>query len=114
MDISTKGEKGGRKSVSTVLVEIALNEYTFGVSTLGETFAISKQGPKIVSMLRGSKKSLRALLARTHFNKFRKVAPQQAIADAMMVLDGTGRNFTLESELLILSIRLSLGIRYFG
>ena len=84
--------KGGRKSVSTVLVEIALNEYKFGMSTLGETFAISKQGPKVVSMLRGSKKSLRALLARTYFNKFRKVAPQQAIADAMMVLDGHAQN----------------------
>lgn len=81
-------EKDEKKSASTVLVEIALDGYRFGISGTGETFAIPKKGPKVVSMLRGSKTSLRAELARTYFSALRRAAPQQALADALMVVEG--------------------------
>ena len=101
--VRERSDKGHTKSASTVLVELALKEYTFGVSTLGETFAVPKQGSKVVSMLRGNKRSLRALLARTYFTKFRRVAAQQALADALMVIDG----FAQESEATELFLRVA-------
>ena len=77
-----------KKSAATILVEIAEEQYSFGVSTTGETFALPKKGPKVVSMMRGNKTSLRGQLARTYFRAYQKAAPQQALADALLVLDG--------------------------
>lgn len=78
----------GRKSAATILVEIAQSHYDFGVSTTGDTFALPKSGPKVVAMLRGSKTSLRGQLAREYFRKHRRAAPQQALADALLVIEG--------------------------
>jgi len=77
-----------KKSAATILVEIAMEQYNFGQSTTGETFALPKNGPKVVATLRGNKTSLRGQLARTYFHKYQKAAPQQALADALLVLDG--------------------------
>lgn len=76
------------KSAATTLVEMALKAYNFGISPTGETFAIPKSGPRIVSMLRGSKMSLRGQLARTYFREYRRAASQQALADALLVTEG--------------------------
>jgi hypothetical protein len=77
-----------RKSVATALVDLAQEFYTFGVSDLGEPFAIPIGGPRVVAMLRGSKTSLRALLARAYFSRTGKAATQQALADALLVIEG--------------------------
>ncbi len=77
-----------RKSVATALVDLAQEFYTFGVSDLGEPFAIPIDGPRVVAMLRGSKTSLRALLAREYFSRTGKAATQQALADALLVIEG--------------------------
>jgi len=81
-------DQAERKSASTTLVEIALDRYTFGQSTTGETFAIPRSGPRVVAMLRGSKTSLRGQLARVYFQTRGKAASQQALSDAMAVLEG--------------------------
>lgn len=81
-------EEGGRKSAATVLVEQALNLYDLGVSTDGEPYALPRTGPRLVRMLRGSRTSLRAQLAREDFTATGKAAPQQALADALLVLEG--------------------------
>lgn len=78
-------------SVATQLVEIAQEMFAFGVSDLGEPFALPASGPKVVSMLRGSKTSLRALLAREFFARAGKAATQQALADALLVLEGVAQ-----------------------
>jgi hypothetical protein len=85
-----KGDTGEpeRKSVATALVDLAQEFYTFGVSDLGEPFAIPIAGPRVVAMLRGSKTSLRALLAREYFSRTGKAATQQALADALLVIEG--------------------------
>jgi hypothetical protein len=75
-------------SVATQLAEIARELYAFGVSDLGEPFAIPRDGPKVAAMLRGSNKSLRALLSREYFTRMGKVASQQALADALLVIEG--------------------------
>ncbi len=57
-------EESVKKSAATTLIEMAQAKYEFGVSATGETYAIPKEGPKLVAMLRGSKTSLRRQLAR--------------------------------------------------
>lgn len=87
---TSTSERGNDRgpSVSTQLVQIAQELFDFGVSDLGETFALPKKGAKVVSMLRGSRTSLRALLAREFFTRAGRAAGQQALADALLVLEG--------------------------
>jgi len=85
---STDEDKMERKSAATVLVELAMEQFRFGVSETGETFALPKSGPSIVAMLRGAKTSLRSQLARSYFKRTRRAAPQQALADALLVIEG--------------------------
>lgn len=90
----------GQQSAATVLVGMAQELYEFGVSTLGETYAIPKSGSKCVAMLRGNKTSLRNQLARAYFTKHRRAAPQQALADALLVVEGIAQEQT-ERELFL-------------
>ena len=66
--------QAGSVSAATTLVEMAQEMYEFGVSTLGETYAIPKSDPKCVAMLRGSKTSLRKQLARRYFQEHSRAA----------------------------------------
>jgi hypothetical protein len=81
-----------RKSAATSLVELAQEFYTFGVSDTGEPFALPAEGPRVVAMLRGGKTSLRALLAREYFTRTGKAATQQALADALLVIEGIAQD----------------------
>jgi hypothetical protein len=75
------------KSAATLLVELAEDRYNFGCTEDGQPFAV-KEGGHVVRMLRGGKNSLRAELAKAHYRKHGKAAPQQALADALLVLEG--------------------------
>lgn len=85
-------EQGGKKSAATVLVGLAGKLYEFGVSPEGETFGVPRVGPKVVAMLRGGRTSLRAQLARRYFKLTSKAAPQQALADALLVVEGIAQD----------------------
>jgi hypothetical protein len=89
---SSPAEDADRKSAATTLVELAQEFYAFGVSDTGEPFAIPHDGPKVVAMLRGGKTSLRALLAREYFTRTGKAATQQALADALLVIEGIAQD----------------------
>jgi hypothetical protein len=80
--------KEEKKSAATMLVELAEELFDFNISEAGETFGVPKSGPKIVYMLRGSKVSLRNQLSNQYFERTEKAAPQQAVADAMSVIEG--------------------------
>ena len=80
-------EKPEKKSASTLLVELALDRYTFGCTEDGQPFAV-KPGGHVVRMLRGGKNSLRAELSQAYYWRYHKAAPQQALADALLVLEG--------------------------
>ncbi len=89
------GEDPGRAetvSAATALVELAQERYTFGVSYTGEPFGVPSDGPKVVAMLRGGKTSLRALLAREYFTGTGRPATQQALADALLVIEGMAQD----------------------
>lgn len=90
-DIDEANGKSGKVSVATLLVGIAEGLYRFGVSDTGQTFAVPRTGPKVVAMLRGGKLSLRAQLAREFFRLHGKAAPQQALADALLVIEGVAQ-----------------------
>lgn len=79
-------------SAATVLVQIAQEHYTFGISETGDPFALPNDGPKVVAMLRGGKTSLRALLAREYFTRTGRAAAQQALADALLVIEGIAQD----------------------
>jgi hypothetical protein len=83
----TRGQ-GAPPSASTVLMNIAEELYEFGISDAGETYGVPRTGPKVVLLLRGGRTSLRAQLARQYRHRVKKVAPQQALADALLTLDG--------------------------
>jgi hypothetical protein len=81
------GSQGGRPSASTQLVKLALDRYEFGCTEDGQPFAV-KPGGHVVRMLRGGKNSLRVELSKAYFQLYGKAAPQQALADALLVLEG--------------------------
>lgn len=103
LDQASDADEKSKKSAATTLVEIAMDSYSFGVSTTGEAFALPKSGNKVVAMLRGSKTSLRGQLAREYFRIWRKAPPQQALADAMLVLEGMAQ----ESDEVELHLRVA-------
>lgn len=80
------------KAVSTVLVELALSRYYLGVTGDGEAFAVGKDGSHVARMLRGGKTGLRAELARAYFEAHERAAPQAALSDALLVLEGKCRD----------------------
>ncbi len=85
-------EKGERKSAATLLVEIATELYEFGVSDAGEAFGIPRSGPRVVRLLRGGKTSLRGQLAREFLTRTGKATGQQALADALLVVEGIAQD----------------------
>ena len=86
-----KSRDGKGPSAATLLVQIALDRYTLGVAKGGEPFAVPIGGPRIARLLRGGKDSLRSELAGAYFEQEGKAAPQQALADALLVVEGKAK-----------------------
>jgi hypothetical protein len=80
--------EGGKASASTLLVRLGEERFTLGQSAEGEPFALPKDGPRVVRMLRGGQDSLRAELSEAFFRRYGKAPSQSALADALSVLDG--------------------------
>lgn len=83
-----------KKSAAALLVDIALDAYEFGCTPDGDTFAVPMPGGHVVRMLRGGRASLRAELAKQYRARYGKVPSQQALADAMLVLEGEAQSHT--------------------
>jgi hypothetical protein len=84
----SNGEPGSeKKSASTLLVDLALERYEFGCTEDGQPFAVKPRG-HVVRMLRGGKNSLRVELSKEYYRLHSKAALQQALADALLVLEG--------------------------
>jgi hypothetical protein len=83
---------GGKRSVATELVKIAKERFTLGVTTTGEAFAVPVDGPNVARVLRGGRRSLRSELARIYFEKTKTAANAQALADALLVLEGEAQS----------------------
>jgi len=90
-------DKPERKSTATALVELALRRYRLGSTEDGDTFGVQLSGPRIVRPLRGSRGSLRAELADAYWDATGRAAPQAALADALLVLEGKALRCAPES-----------------
>ncbi|GHH76295.1 ATP-binding protein [Promicromonospora soli] len=91
--VSTPDTSGPRerKSAAAVLVELAMDRYGFGCTPDGEPFAVPTSGGKIVRILRGGRSSLRSELAQIYQKQTGLIAGQQALSDALLVIEGTAR-----------------------
>jgi hypothetical protein len=78
----------GKANVATQLIRMAEQRYQFGVSTLGDPFAVPVDGPNVARLLRGGRPSLRAELAGLYYEQHGAPANSQALSDTLMVLEG--------------------------
>ncbi len=75
---------------ASILLALAADTYDLGQTPAGEPFAVPKpgQGPHVARLLRGRGGSLRAELARRYAAEHERAPNQQALADALLVLQG--------------------------
>lgn len=85
------GQQGGKKSQATLLVDLALHEYSLGISPDGKPFAFASSVPHVALDLRGNKLGLRSQLARDYFMQHRAAPSQNSVAAALNVLEGMAR-----------------------
>ncbi|OIQ84053.1 hypothetical protein GALL_341330 [mine drainage metagenome] len=81
-----------RKSAAAQLVDLALERYTFGVTPEGDPYAIPLPGGHVVRMLRGGRSSLRGEIAAAYRASTKRIPPAQALADALLVLEGIAQD----------------------
>jgi hypothetical protein len=81
-------ERCQQRSSAALLVDMACEDYTLGVTDTGEPYGIHCDTPHLALMLRGGRTGLRAELARRYWDTYHMPVPQQAIADACLVLEG--------------------------
>lgn len=103
VEVEVEDDKHQRKSAATILVDLARQRYRLGVSTDDEPYGVPVTGPQVVRLLRGGRGSMRAELASLYFAETGRAAPQQALADALLVLDGLAR----EQEPVDLALRVA-------
>jgi hypothetical protein len=75
-------------SGAKLILELAEERFTFGVTVTGEPYAVLKDGPNLALRFRGGRHSLRATIAKLFYAKNKDTAKAQDLADAMLVLEG--------------------------
>ncbi len=86
----------GRETVATALVDLVRRRYRLGLSVEDAPFAVPHTGPRVVRPLRGGKGSLRAALAAAYYADAGRVAPQQALAEALQTVEGIAQELDPE------------------
>jgi len=83
-------DQSAKPPQASVLLQLATDAYELGQTPAGEPFAVPKpgHGPHVARMLRGRGGSLRAELARRFAAEHGRAPSQQALADAVLVLQG--------------------------
>ncbi len=90
---TSEQEPGAPKvSQATQLVQLAASRYRLGLSERGEAFGVPHAGPRLARMLRGDRDSLRAELSAVFMAEHGKAPSSQALADAMLVLEGRAQS----------------------
>lgn len=77
-----------KRSAASELVDLAEEMFSFGVTPEGEPYARPLPDGHVVRQLRGGRRSLRAELAAAYRRRTGKVAAQQALAEAVLALEG--------------------------
>ncbi|WP_419705324.1 hypothetical protein [Promicromonospora sp. NFX87] len=92
-----------KKTAAAILVDLALERYDLGCTPDGDAYAVPRTGGNVVRMLRGGRSSLRGELAKAYRERTGAIAGQQALADALLVLQGTAT----ESEPVEVHVRVA-------
>lgn len=88
----TSGQSDGKPpSAAAALVDLAMKRYRLGVTPEGEAFGV-RNGCHVIRQLRGGRGSLRAELSKLYRRMTGKVAAQQALADALLALEGEAQD----------------------
>lgn len=82
-------------SSATALVALAHELYTMRQASDGTVFAVPRKGARLTYPLRGGRTSLRSTLAREYFKREKTAASQQALSDALAVLEVRARTSPL-------------------
>lgn len=88
LDTESDDEKPAKRSVAAQLVDMARGNYKLGISDTEDAYGVRADRPHIALPLRGGKAGLRAELANGFFAEHNIVPGQQALADAVTVLEG--------------------------
>lgn len=88
LDSEPVDEKQARRSIAAQLVDMARDNYRLGISDTEEAYGVREDRPHIALSLRSGKTGLRAELSRRFFAEHSTVPGQQALADALTVLEG--------------------------
>ncbi len=78
----------GGKSAATRIIQLARERYCFGVMATGDVFGVPVGGPNIARLLRAGRRSLRSELAGLYYAEHKTAASAQALADALLVIEG--------------------------
>lgn len=89
-------DEKSRPSAAVKLVRLAESRYQLGTTPAGDAYAFESRRPHIARMFREGRNGLRAELARQYFDREGKAAPQQALADALLILEGKAADATPE------------------
>jgi hypothetical protein len=102
-----------KESVATQLIELARDAFTLGVTETEDAFGV-ETGSHIAMMLRNGKTGLRAELARRYFAQSNTAAPQQALSDACLALEGFAAQENPSKVHLRVAEELRRGVRRHG
>lgn len=86
-----------KRSMAVELVELAEKHYQLGVSPSNDHFAFRADQPHLARMLREGRQGLRTELARRFYDTEGRAASQQALADALRILEGKAEDTTPEN-----------------
>lgn len=87
-------EKGPKQA--ELLVRLALNRYRIGQTMDSEAFAVVRGGANVAMMFRGSRDALRCGLARSYRQETGSTPSTNALAEALLVLQGEAMEATPE------------------
>lgn len=76
------------RPADALLVDLACEDYTLGVTDTADPYGVHRDTPHVAMLLRGGKTGLRAELAQRYWDTYHLPAPQQAISNACLVLEG--------------------------
>ena len=78
-----------KRTISDALVDLAVEKYRLGVSEAGEAFLVDRDVPGVAIWFRGGASALRVRLAKAYRAAYGKTPNASALADALVVLEGT-------------------------
>ena len=82
------GEGDDKPSTAQVILQIARRDYDVGQTREHQPYSVPRNGPRLAQIFRGGKNSFRAALAMRFEQQYGRPPAQNALSEAMLVLEG--------------------------